>query len=654
MGSVLPLLRITTRPLLGSLLALAWLAAHGTGRGQSPLRTIQRCGVIDLNQVAQERGYAYVLTYFATGGDGPGHGRRSPVLLFEDSIPLDAPHSPHDDIRNLGGGRYSHWGFLLRFSASDNSDPRVNGRAYTWGVPADSQCPVPICGQVDRTRIRSDSGVSFFLPENFGFPGDEGSHPDRSSLRLFEGESPLGPPHSATADVRVHGQGRFRHWENGLYFSASDNSDPRSNSRTYYYGGACRKLADVRLTQLAAGAPFFATFGSYNQRILDLTSGLYVALLTRMYPGSKWSQGNPLDTRSDWRLLRSLDQGATFETAFSGQAGTHVSPVLDADRHGAVYVIGQQFTALTGADATVLRFDPAVGFAQPDGTTLRGLASDKFTTAYDSGADRFYYVSTSYSPGHPARLAKFSAKGDVQVGPPVVTQGSHGFLMYPLLSLDGDNLYLAWTAQALPAISSYLYWDIHFLVSRDQGRGWANPGGVSLHLPVLADSDGPAERVTLPEETGTHPWLSGFLARGGLVYFVYNTSRGLRGKHFRRFSASTASFDVDASPIFRGNRLVADGQGGFLLSGGTGPHGMLYFVGESVKDQRVVVLASDDAGLTWFDYAVTRPRFTSLYSVSGPRAIGPSGRIYAVFTDLKSKDESQNANDVWLMSVSAE
>src|SRR4051794_22957903 len=29
-----------------------------------------------------------------------------------------------------GGGRYSHWGEMLLFSASDSTDPRTNGRTY--------------------------------------------------------------------------------------------------------------------------------------------------------------------------------------------------------------------------------------------------------------------------------------------------------------------------------------------------------------------------------------------------------------------------------------------------------------------------------------------------------------------------------------------
>ena len=55
----------------------------------------------------------------------------SSLVLFEDDRPLGPAHAPHDEMRSLGGGRYSHWGTHLFFTTSDNSDPRSNGRRYT-------------------------------------------------------------------------------------------------------------------------------------------------------------------------------------------------------------------------------------------------------------------------------------------------------------------------------------------------------------------------------------------------------------------------------------------------------------------------------------------------------------------------------------------
>jgi SAM-dependent methyltransferase len=54
----------------------------------------------------------------------------SPVLVFENKVPLGPAHALHSDIVKFGAGRFSHWGSELLFSSSDNSDPRSNGRNY--------------------------------------------------------------------------------------------------------------------------------------------------------------------------------------------------------------------------------------------------------------------------------------------------------------------------------------------------------------------------------------------------------------------------------------------------------------------------------------------------------------------------------------------
>ena len=54
----------------------------------------------------------------------------SSLKLLENGKPLGPGHCSHDEIRGLGGGRYSHWGGRLYFSTSDNSDPTKNGRRY--------------------------------------------------------------------------------------------------------------------------------------------------------------------------------------------------------------------------------------------------------------------------------------------------------------------------------------------------------------------------------------------------------------------------------------------------------------------------------------------------------------------------------------------
>jgi hypothetical protein len=58
---------------------------------------------------------------------------RSNALVCENNRPLGPAHVAHAEIASKGGGRFSHWGPGFVFSASDSSDPNVNGRSY-WAV----------------------------------------------------------------------------------------------------------------------------------------------------------------------------------------------------------------------------------------------------------------------------------------------------------------------------------------------------------------------------------------------------------------------------------------------------------------------------------------------------------------------------------------
>jgi O-methyltransferase len=61
----------------------------------------------------------------------------SGVRLFEDGVELGPRVFDHDQIRNLGGGRFSHWLRYLYFSSRDNVSPIDNGRSYQLLIPAD-------------------------------------------------------------------------------------------------------------------------------------------------------------------------------------------------------------------------------------------------------------------------------------------------------------------------------------------------------------------------------------------------------------------------------------------------------------------------------------------------------------------------------------
>ena len=94
----------------------------------------------------------------------------------------------------------------------------------------------------------SDSGFAYMVSKAFGTPADNNSNPTGSLLRLIEDGVELGPAHSLHDDVRTSGHGRFSHWSGvgganeAVRFSASDNSDPRTNGRTYTY---CVSIPDT-------------------------------------------------------------------------------------------------------------------------------------------------------------------------------------------------------------------------------------------------------------------------------------------------------------------------------------------------------------------------------------------------------------------------
>lgn len=56
---------------------------------------------------------------------------------------------------------------------------------------------------------------------------------DHSRLVLLEDGLVIGQPHALHDSIRSEGNGLFSHWLDSVWFSTSDNSDPRVNGRTY-------------------------------------------------------------------------------------------------------------------------------------------------------------------------------------------------------------------------------------------------------------------------------------------------------------------------------------------------------------------------------------------------------------------------------------
>ncbi len=94
-------------------------------------------------------------------------------------------------------------------------------------------------GVLDPKAIRHEQGFCYTV--DLDVPGKPDTAAGRASyLRLFEDEEELGPPHVLHQVIRDTGRGAFSHWSGSpdgkgamLFFSTSDNSDPRTNGRTY-------------------------------------------------------------------------------------------------------------------------------------------------------------------------------------------------------------------------------------------------------------------------------------------------------------------------------------------------------------------------------------------------------------------------------------
>ncbi|MDQ0639455.1 pectate lyase [Pedobacter sp. W3I1] len=100
-------------------------------------------GQLSLSGLKSEGGYAYKISQSISGGDNSTSKEQSILRLFENGVEIGPAHSIHDDIRNLGKGRFSHWGTTVIFSASDNTDPRTNGRSYTYLMGGTSAALLP-------------------------------------------------------------------------------------------------------------------------------------------------------------------------------------------------------------------------------------------------------------------------------------------------------------------------------------------------------------------------------------------------------------------------------------------------------------------------------------------------------------------------------
>lgn len=99
---------------------------------------------------------------------------------------------------------------------------------------------------------------------------DSEADPFASTLCLYENDNRLTMAHSNGSAIQVGGSGRYQHWNNALYFSTTDGSNPNTNRRAYSYDYSLSleewekeriRRASTRWKQHAVGAAFLARGG---------------------------------------------------------------------------------------------------------------------------------------------------------------------------------------------------------------------------------------------------------------------------------------------------------------------------------------------------------------------------------------------------------
>lgn len=230
---------------------------------------------------------------FENRSDSMTNPQLSRARLLENGAVIGPMHASHADIASVGYGRFSHWDNHIVFSASDNSDPRTNGRTYAmtyvmrvplWLHPAfaiggvlflwlsgafgllrrlakrwgglSNPWPYLVLASalaialmavfalrptivsvltVKDISARTDSAYATPAPTITGplyqIVSDAGG--STSSLTMLENGRELSGRHALHRDIEAKGEGRYSHWGDQVYFSTSDNTDPRTNGRSY-------------------------------------------------------------------------------------------------------------------------------------------------------------------------------------------------------------------------------------------------------------------------------------------------------------------------------------------------------------------------------------------------------------------------------------
>lgn len=137
------------------------------------------------------------------------------------------------------------------------------------------------------TKMTLEQGHAYLIPLQLPWPltvvSDDTQAKKASGTKILEDGQPLGPPHTVHNRIRTLGHGCFSHWQGKLFFSTSDNSDPRSNGRKYVAVIRVRLVPQLLLWLLLGFVGAFAGVAVWWHR-----SGL-IGLRDLTLPATLWA-----------------------------------------------------------------------------------------------------------------------------------------------------------------------------------------------------------------------------------------------------------------------------------------------------------------------------------------------------------------------------
>ena len=397
--------------------------------------------------------------------------------------------------------------------------------------------------------------------------------------------------------------------------------------------GKSQAEPQMKITEVDPDAVTSATSQSHNQKVVANAYGIFMTHIHKEQccdrrnscMGASHSKCPIPKFISTWRLSRSVDGGATFKSIYEGRHGTF-PPALETDSQGNIYLAHTDYFQ-NGQNAYLMRFLARDNFRNPTIRVLTSGMGPKFAMEIDEVRGQLYFYSDS-NKFFRIRLSDLAVIAKYRL----TRDGTIANMHYPHFYLgENGHLYLAWTTVFLTyeIDNRPPYWSIHFMRSLDGGVTWVKPNGQKLNPPIIADHNGPTDEITLADEHGVNTWLSTFIVKGDKAHFIYYVDWPVNKEHYVRYDLASARIDRNVVPFEGDGASIANLDG-------------VYATRRSIKeifcvsknnhtDSRIVVLKSEDNGLTWRKHALGPVSIT--HALGGSPQVTNDGYIIGSYTE---------------------